>query len=64
MNPLLALLIKDVVPGVIAQVKAHHALVNPDLPPLTNEEAEALLQEAVNATVAKDDNWMRAKGQV
>lgn len=62
MNELLALVIKDVVPGVIEQVKAHHAQINPDLPPLTDAEAEALLHEAVTATVAKDDRYLQAKG--
>lgn len=62
MNEVLALLIKDVVPGVIEQVKAYHATINPDLPPLTDAEAEALLHEAVASTVAKDDTWLRAKG--
>lgn len=62
MNPFVAILIKDVVPSLIEQVKAHHAQVNPNLPPLTDEEAEQLLHQAVSATVAKDDQWLRAKG--
>jgi|SoimicmetaTmtLMB_FD_contig_31_18961751_length_680_multi_2_in_0_out_0_2 hypothetical protein len=62
MNPLLALIITDIVPNVIEAIKARHAQINPTLPPLTDEEAEALLHAAVVSTVAKDDVWLLAKG--
>lgn len=58
MNPFV-LLIMQQLPNVIEQIKARHAQINPTLPPLTDDEAKALLKEAVDASVAKDDNWLR-----
>lgn len=63
METLFALLVKDVVPAAIALVKEHHAKVNPDLPPLTDEEALALLQAAIVSSVEKDDQWLAAHKQ-
>lgn len=57
-----ATLIQDLIPTLVNVVKAHHARVNPDLPPLTDAEAEEALHAATSATVAKDDQWLQAKG--
>lgn len=60
METLLALILKDVVPCAIEMVKSRHTHVNPNLPPLTDEEAVALLNQAVASSVAKDDQWLAA----
>lgn len=59
---LLALLLKDVLPATLNAIKAHHAQVHPDLPPLTDAEAVALLRTALDTTEAKDDAIIAAHG--
>ncbi len=41
-------------PAVLELIQSLHAHQNPDAPPLTKEQAAALLQEAVAQSLAKD----------
>lgn len=60
MEALVAVLLKELVPAAVEMVKGHHASINPDLPALTDEEALQILLQAVNSSVAKDDQWLQA----
>ena len=62
METLLALVIKDVVPGVIEAIRARHAQGDPSLPPLTDAEALAIFDQASQSTLAKDAAWLQAHG--
>lgn len=59
MGAILGVIIKEI-PGILDMVKARRAQLNPTLPPLTDAEAIAILQAAINSSVAKDDLWLAA----
>lgn len=59
MGVLLGLIIKEV-PGILDMIKARRAQVDPSLPALTDAEAIALLREAIDSSVARDDRWLAA----
>lgn len=61
MSPVVALILQQI-PTIIGQIKAYHAQVNPDLPPLTDAEAKDLLHQAVTVSTATDDAWLQLKG--
>lgn len=61
MNPLVQLLIKEM-PVILDIIRAKHSRINPSLPPLTDAEALELLKEALDSSIAKDDNWLAIHG--
>ena len=57
MNPLLQLAIQEL-PTFIQMIKDHRATENPELPPLTDDEALGILKQAIDSSEAKDDLWL------
>jgi len=57
MNPLLQLVIQEM-PSIINMIKDRNSQINPSLPPLTDAEALTILQQALDSSLAKDDNWL------
>jgi hypothetical protein len=62
MNPGLLNLVIGQLPFLIGMIKGLHAGADPNAPPPTDEEVLSALQQAVAASIAKDDLWLSQHG--
>lgn len=59
LKPIIGVAIQ-ILPDVLAMLRAKHASEHPDAPALTDEQAQAALAAAVQSSIAKDDAWILA----